>query len=162
MARLAPVLALALAFALPVVATAEDAPDPMQAVHRALSVRHGPPSCAEVESLSPTPVETLMRMVDEVTHPPWVPMRAAECLARRHHAQVGPALQRWVTAQELKGLGLLVVGLLDHLPEPLAVDLATLALSEGPAPDAVRARLLRAERPALRRLAAPPADLEAP
>lgn len=138
----------------PGLATAQTEPDDaLQKVFRALSVRHSAPSCADVEALTPTPVKTLLSLVEEVESPPWVPMRAAECLTRRHHAEIAPQLDRWVTEAELRGLGLLVVGLLDELPEETGRTLATRALKDGPDPERVRARLLRSERPSLRALA---------
>lgn len=126
---------------------------PEERIHRALSVRHPVPSCADIEALSDTPVESLLRVVERASQPPWVPMRAAECLLERHYAQIRPQLERWVVAPELRGLGMLVLGRLDVLPQDLARDLATLSLTRGPDPEATRARLRRHSDPQLRALA---------
>lgn len=136
-------------------AAAGDA-QPDDAVFRALSVRHGAPSCEEVEALTPTPVETLLRLVEEVELPPWVPMRAAECLTTRHAEQIDDHLRRWVVGAETRGLGRLVVDHLDHVPRPLARELALSALREGPEPELARARITRLRTPELRDLAEVP------
>lgn len=127
-----------------------------EAVRRALAARDAAPGCAEVEALTPTPVETLLRVVEEVELPPWVPMRAAECLATRHAAAVPDHLRRWVVAPETRGLGRLVVERLDAVPIDLARDLAMRALHEGPEPERARARIARLRTPELRALAEVP------
>lgn len=136
-------------------AAASDA-TPRDAVLRALSVRHGAPSCADVEALTPAPVETLLWVVEEVELPPWAPVRAAECLATRHAAAVRDHLERWVVAPETRGLGRLVIERLDAVPVDLARDLAVRALSEGPEPERARARIARLRTPELRALAEVP------
>lgn len=107
---------------------AQAAPEQVELVVRALSSRD-PISCTEVESLTPTPVETLSSIVDTVPRPSWVPMRAADCLIRGHAADVQPQLERWVVAPELKGLGRLVLGSVDTLPVQIAVTVMRKALA---------------------------------
>lgn len=131
-------------------AAAQDKPEDL--VYRALSVRHPTPDCAAVEALTPTPVPTLLQMVDEAQQPPWVPMRAAECLVVRHPEEIRDRLDRWVVEPELRGLGLLVINRLDDLPLDLAKELAARAIAEGPEPEKTKARLLRLETPELRAL----------
>lgn len=138
------------------IANAQDrTPDDL--VYRALSARHPAPSCADVEAMTPTPVPTLLRMVDEAQQPPWVPMRAAECLAIGHHADIRDRLEQWVVDPELRGLGLLVLNRLDDLPLDLARDLATRAVQEGPEPEKTRERLRALNTPELQALGAEPA-----
>lgn len=125
-------------------------------VYRALSVRHPEPLCAEIESMTPTPVATLLRMVDEASQPPWVPMRAAGCLLLRHPLDIRERLDAWVTDPHLQGLGILVVSRLDALPIEIAREVARKALSEGPDPEGTRERLRRLQTPELRALGEAP------
>lgn len=144
-------IASTLLLAASVASAQESTPDDL--VYRALSVRHAAPSCAEVEALTPTPIPTLLRMVDEAHQPPWVGMRAADCLVLRHHESIGDRLDQWVVDPELRGLGLLVINRLDALPLALAQSLASRALAQGPDPEQTRERLGRLSTPELKRLA---------
>ena len=129
------------------------APEQVDQVVRALSSRD-PVSCAEVEGLTSTPTETLSHVVETVTRPSWVPMRAADCLVRNHAAEVQPALERWVVAPELAGLGRLVLGAIDTMPEAVAVPVVKRALvGSNPVLAAERARLSAV--PAVRSLVTP-------
>ena len=83
-------------------------------------------------------------------------MRAAACLARRHPESVRTQLVRWVSSEETAGLGIQTLGLLDELPEDIAVEVARAALADGPAALRARERLQRVELPAVAAL------LEAP
>src|SRR5688500_16900831 len=87
---------------------AEAAPEGLDAVVHALSMRD-PVSCERLEALTPTPVETLLAVVDTVTMPPWAPMRAAACLLEADALDVRDRLDGWVTEPALKGLGRLVL-----------------------------------------------------
>lgn len=122
-----------------------------QAVYKALSVRDPEPECAAVEALTPTPVETLLEVVQRASQPPWAGMRAATCLIVGHGAEVAPTLTAWVEGPDTRGLALLVLDQLDALPEAQAVELATKALA-GPHAADVPSRLARSQRPAVRAL----------
>src|SRR5687767_12273412 len=90
-------------------------PGELDTVVRALSSRD-PVSCEVILSLTSTPVPTLLSVVNEISRPPWAPMRAASCLVQHHAAEIQPDLERWVVAPELKGLGRLVLDSLDQMP----------------------------------------------
>ncbi|MCK6506447.1 hypothetical protein L6R53_24250 [Myxococcota bacterium] len=121
------------------------------AVYRALSVRDPEPTCAEVEALSPTPVETLREVVDRAQQPPWAGMRAANCLVQGHGAEVQADLVAWVGGADTRGLALLVLDQLDLLPEDVALAVATAALAGPHAADA-SARVPKSRHPALQAL----------
>lgn len=110
-------------------------------VFRALSHRHAQP-CEEIMALTATPVDTLRQVVDQITQPPWAPMRAAECLQRHHAEAVRADLLRWVSEPGLKGLGRQTVGLVDVLPTAVAVEVGRAALV-GPVADRARVELAR-------------------
>ncbi len=133
---------------------AQAAPEAVDEVLRALSNRH-PLPCADIEALSPTPVDTLLHVVDEVTMPPWAPMRAAECLVAGHALEVRAHLQRWVVAPELKGLGRLVLGELDRLPVEVAVEVARKAVTEGPEPELAKEKAAACALPEVRAVVEP-------
>src|SRR5687768_909678 len=105
-------------------------PEGLPEVVRALSIRD-PVSCDQVEALTTTPVETLLAVVDTVKMPPWAPMQAADCLVKRHPADVKDRMDLWVTDPALKGLGRLVLNALDVMPVEVAVPVARRALAEG-------------------------------
>lgn len=122
-------------------------------VVRALSSRDGV-SCAAVEALTATPRETLEQVVDTVSAPPWVPMRAAQCLIEGHAAEIQPRLEAWVVDPALKGLGRLVLAEIDQLPATIAIPVAKKALA---GPDAVvaAARLRESASAEIRALVTP-------
>lgn len=135
------------------VGLAKAAPEQVDQVVRALSSRD-PISCADAEALTPTPVETLVYLVDNVARPPWVAMRAADCLIRGHAVDAQAQMERWVVAPELKGLGRLVLGAIDTMPVEVAVPVVSRALAgSDPALATERARLAAA--PEIRRLVTP-------
>lgn len=116
-----------------------------QAIVQALSVRDPAPTCADLGPLTPTPAEDLVWVVTHVTSPPWAGMKAAECLIEGHAESVRPTLQTWVTDVRLKGLGWVVLKHLDAMPRPLALELAQLAVDEGPDPAGAKRRIRRSK-----------------
>jgi hypothetical protein len=127
------------------------APESLSDLYRALSQRHDP-GCEAVEATTADPVHALLEMTERQM-PPWVPIRAAACLATRHTDAVRPQLDSWVTDPQTKGLMLTVMGLLDAMPPEHAHALADLAVTRGSDPAAARLRILRADDPALRAIA---------
>ena len=136
-------------------APAASAPAGVDAMLQALSARDRGPSCAEVEGLSPAPVEALLHIVEEVPLPPQAPMRAAACLVDRHPEEVREQLLAWVKREGTEGLGRLVLQRLDTLPEPIAVDVARVAVTGPLASEAVEAAR-SSKREAVRAAAAAP------
>jgi hypothetical protein len=128
------------------------APENVDPVVLALSSRH-PVPCAEVEALTPTPVDTLRHVVDTVSLPPWAPMRAADCLVRGHAAEMQPTIESWVTDPAVLGLGRLVLADLDVMPVEVAVPVARKALT-GPLADVARSRIALSERAEVRAVGA--------
>jgi hypothetical protein len=128
------------------------ATEAQEAMYKALSARDDGPSCEAVEGMSETPVEDLVWLTEFAEMPPWVGMRAATCLISGHAEEVADLLCHWVTDPELAGFGALVLGNLGLMPIELAVELARLALTEGPDPEAARERIARHDDPALQAL----------
>jgi hypothetical protein len=126
----------------------------LDTVTRALSSRDAV-SCEAVEALAPDAVSALRTVVAEVTMPPYAPMRAADCLIRRHAAEVQPDLERWVMEPGLKGLGRLVLGALDAMPAQVAVPVVRKALAEGSEPELAARKAAAAVSPEIRALAVP-------
>ena len=122
------------------------------AVHKALSVRHWDGDCAAVEALAKDSVGTLQNIVDHAKAPAWAPMRAATCLIRGHAADKQPEIERWVSEPELLGLGILSLQMLDEMPEPVAVAVATKALQSGPTELEARDRIAKVQREPVRAL----------
>ncbi len=120
---------------------------------RALSARDGAPSCAELEAMVPAPVGSLQSIVEHVTMPPWVGMRAADCILAGHAAESRTLIESWVTRPELKGLGILTLGRLDAMPADIATAIATKAIEAGPDTADARKRVARSSRPEIAALA---------
>lgn len=129
-------------------------PPEATAVYRALSVRDPEPDCATVEALSPTPLATLLLVIQHAEQPPWVGIRAATCVLDRHAQLASPALFAWVEGPTTRGLALLVLDRLDRLPDPLALELAAAALKGPHAADAAE-RVARSSKAELRALLSP-------
>jgi hypothetical protein len=133
------------------VARADDAFDAM--VH-ALSIKDPTPPCEQVEALATDPVPLLLRAVNEVQRPPWVAMRAAECLVTRHAAAIEAEMTSWMGDSQKKGLGLLVLDHLDAMEPTLATRIASAAMA-GPYRDAASVRIARSHVESVRTLATP-------
>ena len=117
-------------------------PSPAQtALFNALKLRHEGPPCSDLTALSESAADDLVWLVENVKHPPWVGIRAAQCVIREHTDAKADAIDLWVSEPKHRGLALLTMGLLDELPEPAAIRFATLAL-EGPLADEARKRLV--------------------
>jgi hypothetical protein len=120
-----------------------------------LSARDGSPSCASLEALVPDPVASFEHLIDHVQMPPWIGMRAAECLMIGHPVEAKPLMLGWVVNPEMKGLSIEALSLLDQLPVEVAVEVARKAISAGPNPEDARARVARAKNPQIAACAAP-------
>lgn len=140
------------AFASPLDPQAKESWD---AVMRMLSSRD-PVPCETIEALASDPAATLLAVVDTVERPPWAPMRAANCLIQNHAIEAQSAIERWVVAPELKGLGRLALSSLDVMPASVAVPVARKALAEGSDPVLARERIAAAKSAEIRALAVTP------
>lgn len=118
---------------------AHAAPDPDDAVLRALSLRHDPPACSALAALLPDPGRTFAALTARDDTAPWVPLRAARCLFD-HPAEAAPVVRAWMLDPELAGLADVALQHLHRLPAPLASELAALALA-GPHAGLARKRL---------------------
>ncbi len=134
-------------------AHAEPAPTPSQdALYAALRVRHAPPDCSALTDLSESLVEDLVWLVDHATQPPWVGLRAAQCLLVEHPAAAQPSFEGWLSTEGHRGLAILVSQRIDEIPLPIATSLAVVALA-GPEEETVHPRFARCGVPEIQDLA---------
>lgn len=122
------------------------------AVYKALIVRDAAPPCSDLEAMTTTPAATFLYLVENATQPPWVGMRAAECLIKGHAQTIQPQMEAWVSNTETKGLGYLALNHLDGMPMTVATAVATAALA-GPEAEGARTRIQNAQTPEIRALA---------
>ena len=130
------------------------ADDAFDATVHALSIKDPPPACEQIEALSPDPVALLLRVVDEIEHPPWVAMRAADCLVTRHAPAIEAQMTSWMGDRQRKGLGFLALGHLDEMEPALATRIATAAMA-GPYRDEASVRIARSHVESVRAIATP-------
>lgn len=117
-----------------------------------LSPRDPEPSCQAVAATLSDPSDSFAQIAETVTQPPWVGIRACACLVDRASEPAAEAtLVRWVGSEELAGLGLTVINLLDHMPEDVAARVATAAL-DGPIADRARAEIAASSHESVRAL----------
>jgi len=122
-------------------ATAEPGPAPVPtpsqtALYDALKIRDAAPPCASLKPMSKDLATDLIWLVDNASQPPWVGIRAAQCVIREHHEAKAATIQAWVTQPDRRGLAILTFGLLDELPAPQAKTLQEAALAGPLAEDA--------------------------
>ena len=132
-------------------ARADDAFDAM--VH-ALSIKDPAPTCEQVEALATDPVPLLLRAVNDVPRPPWVPMRAASCLVTRHATAIEAEMTSWMGDRQRKGLGFLALDHLDAMEPALATRIASAAMA-GPYRDEASVRIARSNVESIRVIATP-------
>ncbi len=99
------------------------------ALYAALKTRDSAPTCESLKPLSEDLVNDLVWLVDNATQPPWVGIRAAQCVVRHHHTEKAELIQSWMTAPERRGLAILTMGMLDELPPELSLKLQAAALA---------------------------------
>ncbi len=134
-------------------ALAEPAPTPAQsAIYEALRLRHDPPSCTALAGLADDPVADLSWIVDNAIQPPWVGLRAAQCLLVEHPVASQSQFEGWLSTEGHRGLAIMVTQRIDEIPLPVATTLAMVALA-GPEEATVRPRLLDCNTPEVRALA---------
>ncbi len=113
-----------------------------EAVYRALSVRDRGPTCEAVEAMAKEPVATLISVAEHATMPPWVGVKATECLTVRHAEAAKDTLSAWMVDPERRGLALVIANRTADMPEPVAVQLATAGLA-GPHAAELQKRLAK-------------------
>jgi len=80
---------------------------------------------------------SLERIAENVSFPPWVAMRAADCLLSRAEP-THPALTRWLRDPQYKGLGTLTLQRLPQWAPSAQRELALVALQSELRPEALR------------------------
>ncbi len=154
-------LTLALVGATPALAApagADPAPSArQQALYDAFSARDAGPACSSLGPVDADLHADLMFLVEQAVQPPWVAVRAADCLLQLDPLGTQAAARRWVVAQDSRGLALLALAKLDSLPRPMAIDLAQTARRGALAADATP-RIAKAQTAEIRAIAALPVD----
>ena len=111
-----------------------------------LSARDSQLDCTQLPT---TELRTeLISIVDTVERPPWVPMRAAACLAELFPAESQEDLLRWIATPDKKGLAFLIAGQLPKLPDDIAKNVAQAGLN-GPHAQEIRLRITKQNDPRL-------------
>lgn len=147
-------------------APAVQAADPQDAarrdrLRRLLSVRDYAPACTEVQAQAPQRlVEDLQWLMDHIKAPPWLGVRAAQCILQLHAETETARIQAWVQDPTKVGLTLVVLGSLSELPAHIATPIAAAALA-GPHTERVRPRLHKSAHPSVRALLGAPAEGQA-
>ena len=85
---------------------------------------------------------TLTYIVENISLPPWAPMRAATCLAKLYPEEAQEDLVRWVESPEMKGLAFLLTKQIKTMPDPVAQRIAVAGLN-GPFSAEIRTRLAK-------------------
>jgi hypothetical protein len=119
-----------------------------------LSARDQQLSCSML-TLETTLQAELTTIVDTVQRPPWVPMRAAACIAELYPNTSQSDLSRWIVDPQKKGLAFLIAGLVPKLPDDVARLIVLEGLS-GPHEHQVRIRLKKLHDPRITPLLSAP------
>jgi len=113
-----------------------------QALYAALKSREDAPTCESLQTHSTDLVNDLVWLVDNATQPPWVGIRAAQCIVRHHHVEKAELIESWMTTPERRGLAILTMGMLKELPPELGLTLQSAALA-GPFSDDAKKHIER-------------------
>jgi len=130
----------------------ESTSNPDITVLQQLSVRDGF-SCSQLVDNKELQAE-LSRIVEEVSKPPWAPMRAAACLIERYSVQAKPDFERWIVDPSKKGLAFLIAGQIEKMPDEVALSVVKLGLA-GPHALDIRVRLEKINDPRLQTILQP-------
>lgn len=127
-------------------------PSPSQtALYNAMKMRENTPDCDQLDQYSKTVADDLLWLMDNANQPPWVGIRAAQCILTHHAAVKADVIDTWVTDPKQRGLAIMVFGMLDVLPEETSVRVAKKALA-GPLAAEAKVRIKKSEKPAIRAL----------
>jgi hypothetical protein len=120
-------------------------------VVRLLTERHASHTCAELSERLKTPAASLARIAEHLQSPPWAPMRAANCLAKRP-TEAASLVAPWWSDPAVAGLADVLLLALHTWPEEVATEAATQALA-GPHRQLALRRLSQSPSATLRALA---------
>jgi hypothetical protein len=127
-------------------------PSPSQtALYNAMKMRESTPDCDQLDRYSKTVADDLLWLMDNANQPPWVGIRAAQCILTHHAKAKADVIDTWVTDPKRRGLAIMVFGMLDVLPEETSVRVAKKALA-GPLAADAKVRIKKSEKPAIRAL----------
>ena len=121
------------------------------ALYNAMKMRENAPDCSELKQYSDTVADDLLWLMDNANQPPWVGIRAAQCILTDHAVEKARVIDGWVVDPDRRGLAILALGMLDTLPEPVALRLAKKALA-GPLAADAKKRIANSKRPAVKAL----------
>ena len=97
-------------------------------VERALAAHHDP-GCMDEQTIGHAPAPIYVQVAENVPLPPWVSIRAANCVFSTDWRVVENDLRRWMMSAQTTGLGRVVIENIDTLPEEKAVEFATTAMT---------------------------------
>ena len=124
-------------------------------LRRMLSIRDVAPACTELaEAHDPRLVDDLQWLMDHIKAPPWVGVRAAQCIITLHAESELTRIEGWMQDAGKPGLALLVLGSLNNVSAQTAQTIAQAAL-KGPHAEKVRPRLVKSRHPEVRALVPP-------
>lgn len=124
-----------------------------EAVYRALSMRDQGPSCEDLDAMAKDPVATLINITEHATMPPWVGVRATQCLVSRHAEDAKSTLSAWIVDPNKRGLAFVISDNTATMPEPVALELARAGLT-GPHGADLKRRLAKSSWPSVVQLSA--------
>lgn len=124
-----------------------------EAVYRALSMRDQGPSCEDLDAMAKDPVAVLINITEHATMPPWVGVRATQCLVSRHAEDAKATLSAWIVDPNKRGLAFVISDNTAGMPEPVALELARAGLS-GPHAADLKRRLAKSSWPSVVQLSA--------
>ena len=107
---------------------------------RQLSYRDGAPDCKDLSNDNGQLKDDLLVMVNSVMQPPWVGMRAANCLITRFPLESVDTFKSWMQSEQTMGLAYLLGAQISQLPYQIAIEVGRVGLS-GPHAEGVRSRL---------------------
>ncbi|MEL6342254.1 MAG: hypothetical protein AAFV53_03925 [Myxococcota bacterium] len=110
-----------------------------------------PAECEALSAHSAALFDDLITIVETRDDPPWMPLRAVECLMLTYPRRVQPRLEQWVTDPDAFYLTRVILYRSDALPEDVAVAVMRRAFTGPDAPTAKRLAR-RSKHPAVQAL----------
>jgi len=122
-----------------------------ESLRRALMTRDQAPACTQLLQMSDALISDLQWLMDHVKAPPWVGVRAAQCILQLQGDKEVQRVIGWVQDPAKAGLALLVLGELDMLTEESALQIAQAAM-KGPHAARVTPHIHKSVHPQVRAL----------